>query len=125
MNTKNIYSAAWIFFLLQLHTWHFSKAATEIWSKSILKCHTISFPHIIEYIAVTRKHHNMLLLEIMMQLHNRQEMPGRCVTDSQLGPGRWSITFLQDTDAEIADRTQAQPLNRAVPAPYEAVAKVP
>lgn len=79
MNTKNIHSAALIFFLLQLHTWHFSKAGTEIWSKSILKCHTISFPHIIEYIAVTRKHHNMRLLEIMMQLHNRREMPGRGV----------------------------------------------
>lgn len=64
----------------------------------------ISFPQIIKYIAVTRKHHNPALLKIMIPVHDWREMTGRCVLpDSQLGPGRCSTVYLQDTDTEIAD----------------------
>ena len=57
-------------FLLQLHALHISKAGAEIWSENILKFHMISFPQIIKYLAVTRKHYNLVLLESMTQVHN-------------------------------------------------------
>lgn len=59
----------------------------------------ISFPQIIKYMAVTRKHYNLVLLEIMIQVHNWREMTGRRVlSDTQLGPERCSTTHLQDTE---------------------------
>jgi len=64
----------------------------------------IRFPQIIKYIAVTRKLYNLLLLDIMIQVHNWREMTGRLVqSDSQLGPWRCSTIYLQDTDTEMAD----------------------
>lgn len=60
--------------LLQLHTLHVSKAGAEIWPESVLKFHMISLPQIIKYITVTRKHNNLILLEVMTEVHSQREM---------------------------------------------------
>lgn len=70
MLRQKISTVSYFPFLLQLHTLHFAEAGAEIWAESILKFYVISFPHIIKYIAATRKHYSLVLLEITTRVHN-------------------------------------------------------